>query len=213
MKALLKLSSFIDAMNERIGKIAAWFVVLAVVVSVANAVVRYTLPMYASNAYLELQWYLYGIVFMLGAAWTLKSNEHVRIDIVSSSLSKRTRDKVDIFGHLVFLAPFVLIHLYFGWDYFWRSYAVNEVSTNAGGLLLWPAKGVILLGFMLLGLQGLSEFIKRVAILRGDLSEEDHKSAHELAMQAEVERLKAATVVEEAAAAAALAAKTAEKVN
>jgi TRAP-type mannitol/chloroaromatic compound transport system permease small subunit len=203
MGGLLSVSKVIDTMNEKIGKVAAWFVLAAVLVSAGNATVRYTFPQYASNAYLELQWYLYGIVFLFGAAWTLKVNEHVRIDIVSSNLSKRTRDKIDIFGHLVFLAPFVLIHLYFGWDYFVRSYAVNEESTNAGGLLLWPAKGIILIGFALLGLQCLSELIKRVAILRGVISEEDHRSAHEMAMQAEVERLKAATVVEEAAAAAA----------
>jgi TRAP-type mannitol/chloroaromatic compound transport system permease small subunit len=203
MGGLLAVSRTIDTMNEKIGKIAAWFVLAAVLVSAGNAIVRYTIPMYASNAYLELQWYLYGIVFLFGAAWTLKVNEHVRIDIVSSNLSKRMRDKIDVLGHVVFLLPFVLIHLWFGLDYFYRSYSVNEVSTNAGGLLLWPAKGIILVGFVLLGLQAISELIKRIAILRGVINEEDHKSAHELAMQQEVERLKAATLLAEAEAAAA----------
>lgn len=187
MGGLLALSRAIDGTNERIGKIVAWFVVATVLVSVGNAVVRYGLPQFASNAWLELQWYLFGFVFLLGAAWTLKTNEHVRIDILSSNLSKRTRDKIDIFGHLVFLLPFVLIHLFFGWQYFSRSFAVNEVSTNAGGLLLWPAKLLILVGFVLLGLQGISEIIKRVAVLRGDLADDHETTAEHL--KHEIEKL------------------------
>jgi TRAP-type mannitol/chloroaromatic compound transport system permease small subunit len=185
MTRLLTISRLIDAMNERIGKIAAWAIVVAILVSAINAIIRRVFGV-SSNGWLELQWYLFGAVFMLCASWTLKDNEHIRIDIVSSRLSKRGRDYVDLFGNLFFLFPFTALMLYLSVPYFERSFASGEVSSNAGGLLIWPAKGLILLGFFILFLQWLSELIKRVAIIRGDLVDE-HEPVH--SAEAEAERL------------------------
>ncbi len=189
MSGLLGLSRVIDFLNERIGKIAAWAIVVAVLVSAINAIIRKVFGT-SSNAWLELQWYLFGAVFMLCASWTLKANEHIRIDIFSSRLSKRGRDRIDIFGHLFFLLPFVAVMIYLSLPFFIRSYQSGEVSTNAGGLLIWPAKGLILLGFILLGFQWMSELIKRIAIMRGELVDEhDTSGGHGAAAEAEAERL------------------------
>jgi TRAP-type mannitol/chloroaromatic compound transport system permease small subunit len=188
MQGLLGFARIVDTINERIGKLVAWLVLAAVLVSAGNAIIRKTLNT-SSNAWLELQWYLFGAVFMLGAAWTLRCNEHIRIDILSSRFAKRSRDKLDVFGHIVFLLPFVLLHIYTSWPFFLNSLRSQEVSTNAGGLILWPAKGFVLAGFILLFLQALSELIKRIAILRGDLQDE----AETQGQQAEVERLLDAT--------------------
>ena len=189
MSGLLGLSRLIDGFNARVGKVAAWAIVVAVLVSAINAIVRKLFGQ-SSNAWLELQWYLFGAVFMLCASWTLQVNEHIRIDIVSSRLSKRRRDWIDILGHLFFLFPFVALMVWLSGPFFWRSYASHEVSTNAGGLLIWPAKGLILLGFILLALQWASELIKRVAILRGDLEDEHGGGGgHLSAAEAEAERL------------------------
>lgn len=166
MSILLKLSRFVDLINGWIGRAAAWLVLAAVLISTGNAISRKLFSI-SSNAWLELQWYLFGAVFMLGAAWTLKLNEHVRIDILSSRFSKRARDRLDVFGHVFFLIPFALLHLETSVPFFWLSYQTGEVSTNAGGLVIWPAKFLILLGFFLLLLQGVSELIKRIAIIRG----------------------------------------------
>ncbi|WP_134496792.1 TRAP transporter small permease subunit [Microvirga pakistanensis] len=188
MTALIKLSRLIDAINERVGKVAAWAIVVAILVSAINAIIRRIFGV-SSNAWLELQWYLFGAVFMLCAAWTLKANEHIRIDIVSSRLTKRGRDYIDLTGHLLFLFPFVALMLWLSFPYFEKSYASGEVSSNAGGLLIWPAKGMILLGFISLAFQWLSELIKRVAIMQGQLADEhDHVGAHGAA-EAEAERL------------------------
>ncbi|MBZ6076888.1 TRAP transporter small permease subunit [Microvirga puerhi] len=184
MTAFLKLSQAIDSLNERLGKTVAWAIVVAIVVSAVNAIIRRVFGV-SSNAWLELQWYLFGAVFMLCAPWTLKVNEHIRIDIVSNALSKRQRDWVDLFGHVFFLMPFVAIMLYLSVPYFSRSFQSGEVSSNAGGLLIWPAKGLILLGFTFLFLQWLSELIKRIAIMRGDLADEE--AGH--SAEAEAERL------------------------
>jgi TRAP-type mannitol/chloroaromatic compound transport system permease small subunit len=183
--ALLQLSRVIDWINERVGKAAAWAIVVAVLVSAINAIIRRFFGV-SSNAWLELQWYLFGATFMLCAAWTLKVNEHIRIDIISNRLSKRGRDKIDLMGHLLFLFPFVALMIYLSFPYFWKSYLSGEVSSNAGGLLIWPAKGLILLGFISLGFQWLSELIKRIAIMRGDLVDE-HAPVH--SAEAEAERL------------------------
>jgi len=185
--ALLGLSRVIDSINERVGKIAAWAIVAAVLVSAINAIIRRIFGV-SSNAWLELQWYLFGAVFMLCAAWTLKANEHIRIDIVSSRLSKRARDGIDIFGHLFFLFPFVALLLWLCTPFFLNSYRSGEVSSNAGGLLIWPAKGLILLGFISMFFQWMSELIKRVAIMRGELVDE-HDSAGHHSAEAEAERL------------------------
>jgi TRAP-type mannitol/chloroaromatic compound transport system permease small subunit len=173
---LIKLARAIDAMNEYIGKGAAWAIVIAILVSSINALIRRIFGM-SSNGWLELQWYLFGAVFMLCAPWTLKVNEHIRIDIVSNKLSKRGRDWVEIFGLMLFLLPFVAVMIWISIPYFRLSYASGEVSSNAGGLVIWPAKGLILLGFILLGLQWLSELIKRVAIMRG-LIEDENEAAN-----------------------------------
>jgi TRAP-type mannitol/chloroaromatic compound transport system permease small subunit len=188
VSGLLGISRLIDFLNERIGKITAWAIVVAILVSAINAIIRKVFGT-SSNAWLELQWYLFGAVFMLCASWTLRVNEHIRIDIVSNRLTKRKRDWVDIFGHLFFLLPFVLVMIYLSWPFFWRSYNSGEVSTNAGGLLIWPAKGLILLGFILLAFQWLSEFIKRIAIMRGELEDEHAAVGHQAAAEAEAERL------------------------
>lgn len=188
MTALIKLSRVIDSINERIGKFAAWAIVVAILVSAINAIIRRIFGV-SSNAWLELQWYLFGAVFMLCAAWTLRVNEHIRIDIISSRLSKRGRNTIDLMGHLLFLFPFVALMLWLCFPYFTRSYESGEVSSNAGGLLIWPAKGLILLGFISLGFQWLSELIKRVAIMRGRLVDEhDHSGSHGSA-EVEAERL------------------------
>jgi TRAP-type mannitol/chloroaromatic compound transport system permease small subunit len=189
VQGLLGISRLIDGLNERIGKATAWAIVVAVLVSAINAIIRKVFGT-SSNAWLELQWYLFGAVFMLCAPWTLKANEHIRIDIVSNRLSKRGRDWIDIFGHLLFLLPFVAVMLYLSWPFFTRSYQSGEVSTNAGGLIIWPAKGLILLGFIFLFFQWLSELIKRVAIMRGELADEHAQGGgHGAAAEAEAERL------------------------
>lgn len=185
MAALIKLSRVIDSINERVGKVAAWAIVVAILVSAVNAIIRRIFGV-SSNAWLELQWYLFGAVFMLCAAWTLKANEHIRIDIISNKLSKRGRDSIDVFGHIFFLFPFVALMLYLCIPYFIGSYRSGEVSSNAGGLLIWPAKGLILLGFISMAFQWLSELIKRVAIMNGQL-EDTETSGH--SVEAEAERL------------------------
>jgi len=194
LSALLGLSRAIDALNTWIGRVTAWAIVVAVLVSAINAIVRKVFGT-SSNAWLELQWYLFGAVFMLCAAWTFKDNEHIRIDIVSSRFSKRARDRMDVFGHLFFLAPFVAVMLYTSWPFVVNSYRSGEISTNAGGLIIWPSKILILAGFILLALQGLSELIKRIAIMRGDLEDTAFGGGHHAAVEAETERLLAAANV------------------
>ncbi len=189
MSGLLGFSSAIDRLNERIGQVAAWAIFFAIIVSAVNAIIRKVFGT-SSNAWLELQWYLFGAVFMLCASWTLKANEHIRIDIVSNRLSKRGRDRIDIFGHLFFLLPFVAVMLYLSAPFFWNAYLSGERSASAGGLILWPAKGLILAGFILLALQWASELIKRIAIMRGVIEDEHARTGgHHAAAEAEAERL------------------------
>jgi TRAP-type mannitol/chloroaromatic compound transport system permease small subunit len=197
MSALVQLSRLIDRFNRLIGRTAAWAIFAAILVSAVNAIVRKVLGV-SSNAWLELQWYLFGAVFMLCASWTLAENEHIRIDIISSRLSKRTRDLMDLFGHVVFLFPFAALMTWLSWPFFARSFAEREVSTNAGGLIIWPAKALILVGFALLLLQWLSEVIKRITILSGALEDEYAKAGHLAAAEAEAERLLADIQREEA---------------
>lgn len=166
MASLLQISRAIDAVNTRIGQWAYWLVLITVLISAGNAVIRYSLNM-SSNAWLEVQWYLFAGVFLLCSGYTLLNNEHIRIDIVNSHLDKKTRDWIDIFGHVFFLAPLCVVMLYEGWPYFWLAFTTGEMSGNAGGLIRWPVKAAIVAGFFLLLLQCLSELIKRVAILRG----------------------------------------------
>lgn len=177
MGGMLAFSRAVDGLNERLGKLTAWLVLAAVVISAGNATSRYALNI-ASNAWLEMQWYLFGVVFMIGAAWTMRANEHVRVDVISSRLSKGLRDRIEVFGLIVFFFPFVLLHLYYSWPFFLTSIRSGEVSTNAGGLIVWPAKFMVLFGFVLLTLQGISELIKRVAVIRGLVEEKDDMKGH-----------------------------------
>jgi TRAP-type mannitol/chloroaromatic compound transport system permease small subunit len=152
--ALLAVSRFIDAVTGFVGRSVRWAILAAVVISAANAIVRKALDL-SSNAWLELQWLLFGAAFMLAAAYTLERNAHVRIDVVSSRLSKRARDVIELLGHLLILGPFVLILLWLSWPYFLESFMEGERSSNAGGLPVWPAKLLIFAGVLLLALQWL----------------------------------------------------------
>ena len=188
MQNFLKISSAIDAINERVGQIIKWFILAAVLVSTVNAIIRKVFNV-SSNAWLELQWYLFGAVFMLGAAYTFMKNEHIRIDIVAGNFRKRTRDWIDVFGHVFFLIPFTWIMIYHGLPFFYRSFAIGESSMNAGGLTQWPAKILLPIGFILLLAQGISELIKRIAILQGLIEDVNAPLGGHAAAEAEAERL------------------------
>ena len=166
MQALLSFSRLIDAINTRIGKAAAWLILAAVLVSTINALFRYSFSM-SSNAWLELQWYLFAGTFLLCAPWTLKCNEHIRIDVVTGRYSPRVHAWIDIIGGLLFLIPMCLVILWSAVPFAWDSIASMENSSNAGGLIVWPAKLLIPVAFTLLLLQGASEVIKRFAFLQG----------------------------------------------
>lgn len=188
MKTLLRFSRTVDAVNVRIGRVVAWAILAAILVSAANATVRKVLNT-SSNSWLEIQWILFGAVFLLCSGWTLLSNEHIRIDIVNGTLPKRVRDWIDVIGHLLFLIPTALVLTYLGWPFFWRSLLQNEQSTNAGGLPVYPSKFLIPLAFTLLLIQGLSELIKRIAIMRGDLEDTVSGGGHHAAAEAEAQRV------------------------
>lgn len=166
MNGLLGLSRGIDRVNTVIGRTVGWAILVAVLVSAANAIVRKVFNT-SSNAWLELQWYLYGVAFLGAAAYTLLENEHIRIDIVYGRWSRRTQHWLDLIGHLLFLMPFCLMMVWLTWPWVMRSIRSGEVSMNAGGLPLWPAKSLILIAFILLSFQGLSEIIKKIAVMRG----------------------------------------------
>jgi TRAP-type mannitol/chloroaromatic compound transport system permease small subunit len=168
MKALLALSRAIDTLNEYVGRAVAWLVLATTLVSAANAGMRYAFGM-SSNAWLELQWYLFAAIFLLAAGYTLKHNGHVRIDILYGHLSERARAWIDLLGALIFLLPFCLLLVWFSWFGFADAWLHSEMSPDAGGLLRWPVRALIPLGFALLALQGMSESIKRMAFLRGQL--------------------------------------------
>ena len=170
MGGLLRLARGIDRVNTVIGRGVGWAILVAVLVSATNATVRKVFNT-SSNAWLELQWYLFGVAFLGAAAYTLLENEHIRIDIVYGRWSRRTQHWIDLIGHVLFLMPFVLLMIWLLTPWVLRSYRSGEVSMNAGGLVLWPAKSLLLIGFTLLALQGVSEIIKKVAILRGALDD------------------------------------------
>jgi len=172
---LLTLSRVIDAVNTIIGRAAGWLLLLAVIISAVNAVVRKVFSN-SSNAWLDAQWNLFGAVFLLCAAYTLLKNGHVRIDLLSAGLSKRVRDLIDLFGHLFFLLPLTILMIVESYPFVMRSFALREGSPNAGGLLVWPAKALILTGFFLLFTQAISEIIKRFAILTGRLEDTETKT-------------------------------------
>ena len=166
MKILLRMSGLIDALNERVGHLSYWLILVAVLVSAGNATMRYAFNM-SSNAWLEIQWYLFSAVFLFCAGYALLHNQHVRIDVISSHLSSRGRAWIDVLGTLFFLLPMAIAILWMSWPVFVDAYQSKEVSANAGGLTIWPARLMLPVGFLLLVLQGLSELIKRVAFLRG----------------------------------------------
>jgi TRAP-type mannitol/chloroaromatic compound transport system permease small subunit len=189
LKALLSLSGAIDEANRYLGRRIAWLIPAAVLVSATNATVRKLFDM-SSNSWLELQWVLFSIVFLLCAPWTLLDDEHIRIDILNSLLPKRVRDSIDIIGHTLFLMPLALIMIITGIPFFLRSAEINEQSGNAGGLPQWPAKSLIMIAFVLLLVQGLSELIKRIAVMRGLI--QDSHECEVSALDAEVEHVVAA---------------------
>jgi TRAP-type mannitol/chloroaromatic compound transport system permease small subunit len=181
MKGLLAVSRVIDRLNEFIGKTVMWAIFVAILVSAVNAVVRKVFST-SSNAWLELQWYLFGAAFMLASAYTLKQNEHIRIDIFYGTRSRRTQHWIDLIGHVLFLMPFVVLMSWMLVPYALAAKRGGFVSTNAGGLIIWPARAILAAGFILLVFQGISEIIKKIAVMRG-LIEDPHPfvSAHEAA--------------------------------
>jgi TRAP-type mannitol/chloroaromatic compound transport system permease small subunit len=204
VNALLALSRLVDSISERIGRTIYWLVLAAVVISALNATVRKAFN-YSSNSFLEIQWYLFSMVFLLCAGYTLKHNEHVRIDIITGRLSARVRAGIDIFGTLFFLLPMAILIMKLSWPVFVDAYTRHEVSTNAGGLIIWPARLMVPVGFFLLILQAISELIKRVAFLQGlvpdpgekvvektaeeQLAEEILRSRGDLAIAQEIEAI------------------------
>jgi TRAP-type mannitol/chloroaromatic compound transport system permease small subunit len=166
MQGLLALSRAIDAFNERAGRTLAWLILGAVIISTVNAVIRKVFNI-SSNAWLEAQWYLFGAVFLGCAAYTFLKNEHIRIDIVSSKMSQRYRNTIELIGHICFLMPLCIMMIYYGFPFFYGSFRIGEMSTNAGGLIQWPAKLMIPLGFCMLFAQAISETIKRLAFMQG----------------------------------------------
>lgn len=190
MQALLAISRGIDRVNALIGKGVMWLILLAVLVSAGNAISRKLFNL-SSNAWLELQWYLFGAAFMGAAAYTLQQNEHIRIDVFYGSRSRKTQHWIDLLGHVFFLLPFVVLMAWLLWPYTMQAFRSGQISTNAGGLIIWPARAILLAGFVMLVVQALSEIVKKIAVMRG-LIDDPHPfvSAHEHVLQ-EVEEIKA----------------------
>jgi TRAP-type mannitol/chloroaromatic compound transport system permease small subunit len=186
LQSLLKMSRGIDAFTRWTGKRLAWLILVAVIVSALNAIVRKTFDT-SSNSWLELQWVLFSIVFLLCSPWTLLDNEHIRIDIVNQMLPKQLRNAIDVIGHGFFLLPLTIVMIITGGPFFMRSVEINEQSGNAGGLPQWPAKSLIIVGFTFLLVQGISELIKRIAVMRGLIPDPHATQVH--AIEAEVEHL------------------------
>ena len=189
MNALLGLSRFIDAMTERVGKSAMWLLLFAVLISTVNAIVRKAFN-YSSNGLLEIQWYLFGGAFLLGASYTLLHNEHVRIDVVAGKFSKRTQTWIEVFGTLFFLMPLCAMVLWISIPWAMNSINSQEMSVNAGGLILWPAKVMIPIGFTLLAFQAFSELIKRLAFLQGLIPDPTEKHEFPTAEENLIEEIK-----------------------
>lgn len=191
MSLLLAFSRFVDLANERIGRACSWLILVAVLVSAINAGIRYAFNM-SSNAWLELQWYLFSAVFLFCAGYTLLTNQHVRIDVITGHLSKRAQAWIDILGTLFFLMPMAITVMWLAWPVFIDAYQRHEMSTNAGGLIIWPARLMLPLGFFLLIAQGLSELIKRVAFLRGLIPDPGEKLAEPSAEEILAEEIRKA---------------------
>lgn len=186
----MSMSRLIDQLNEKIAGAVSWALLLAVIICTGNALVRYLFKM-SSNSWLEIQWYLFAAVFMLASAYTLKRDEHVRIDVITGRFSKRTQVWIDLIGYLVFLMPVCLLILYYGIPFARYSMASGEMSSSAGGLIVWPAKLLVPLGFGLLILQGISEIIKRIAFLQGRIDDREF-GKHGTTAEQEIEAIKAA---------------------
>ncbi|MDO8606819.1 MAG: TRAP transporter small permease subunit [Phaeospirillum sp.] len=177
MKSLLSLSALIDGVNERVGRTVQWLILLMVIISSGNAVVRYIFST-SSNAWLEVQWYLFSTVFLLCAGYTLLRNEHIRIDVVCGRLSRSKQIWIDILGTVFFLFPMVITIMWLSWPMFMKSFLQGEMSGDAGGLLRWPIKLAIPVGFLLLLIQGVSELIKKIAILTGHIPDPGEHGHH-----------------------------------
>jgi TRAP-type mannitol/chloroaromatic compound transport system permease small subunit len=199
MRALLKLSGLIDGLSERIGRWAAWLVLVAVLISAGNALMRKAFSL-TSNAFLEIQWYLFAAVFLLAAGYTMLRQEHVRIDVVLHRLNKRTQIKIEIFGILVFLFPFVAAVITLVWPLVTKAWVSGEMSSNAGGLIRWPVYALVPVGFALLGLQGVSELIKRFAFLQGRIDDPTKKKQAKRAEEELAEVIRARAEADAAAA-------------
>jgi TRAP-type mannitol/chloroaromatic compound transport system permease small subunit len=202
VNALLALSRAIDAFTERIGRVVYWLILIVVLISAANATVRKAFN-YSSNAYLEIQWYLFSVIFLFGAGYTLLRDEHVRIDIIQGRLSPRAKNWIDVIGIVLFLWPMSLIIMWLAWPVFVDSYVRHEVSTNAGGLIIWPARLMVPVGFALLLMQSVSELIKRVAFLAGRIPDplekhRDKSAEEELAVEIARQRGVEAPVLDKA---------------
>jgi TRAP-type mannitol/chloroaromatic compound transport system permease small subunit len=194
---MLSLSRVIDGINERVGKTVLWLILIVVAISAGNAVFRYLFD-WSSNAYLEIQWYLFSAIFLLMAGYVFKRNEHIRIDILAGRTSPRTQNWIDVFGIVLFLLPFALLTLYLSWPVFTNAWTSGETSPNPGGLIRWPVRLLMPVGFLLLVLQGVSELIKRIAFLTGNgpnpLDKVKGPSAEEL-LAAEIKKHQAAPEV------------------
>jgi len=173
LKALLPISRTIDAADRWLGKRLAWLILAAVVVSAVNATVRKIFDT-SSNSWLELQWVLFSVVFLLCSPWTLLDNEHIRIDIVNGMLPRWLRSTIDLIGHTFFLLPLTIIMVWTGLPFFYESFSINEQSGNAGGLPQWPSKALVMIGFAMLFVQGISELVKRLAVMR-DMIPDPHE--------------------------------------
>lgn len=178
-RQLMPLARAIDKLSEWLGVIASWLVLLACLVSAGNATIRYLIS-YSSNAWLELQWYMFAGMVLLGAAYTLRVNEHVRVDLIYGMVTDRTRHWIDLLGGAVFLMPMCLVMIWFTWPWFVQSWTLNEASNNAGGLIRWPVILLLPVGFTLILIQGIAEMIKRAAALRGF---HHHEYAYEKPLQ------------------------------
>jgi TRAP-type mannitol/chloroaromatic compound transport system permease small subunit len=186
LNALLPVTRVVDAVTIWLGKRLAWLILAAVIVSALNATIRKVFDT-SSNSWLELQWVLFSMVFLLCSPWTLLANEHIRIDIVNNMLPKRVRDSIDVIGHAFFLLPLATVMILTGVPFFLRSFEINEQSGNAGGLPQWPSKALIMIGFAMLFIQGLSELIKRVAIMRNLIP--DPHASQKSSLETEAEEL------------------------
>jgi TRAP-type mannitol/chloroaromatic compound transport system permease small subunit len=195
MDTLLAISRGIDAVNTKIGQWISWLILVTVLVSAGNATIRKVFNS-SSNAWLELQWVLFSVIFLLCSPWTLLSNEHIRIDIVNNLLPKRVRNIIDLVGHATFLLPLCIVMIVMSYPFFMRSFVIGEQSPNAGGLPQWPTKALPLIGFTLLLFQAISELIKRVAIMRGRLADTPSGGGHHAAAEEEAKRLLAELTTE-----------------